>query len=78
MTTAEQRQKWAEEERDDLADRLHRKQQQVDELRVALSDAADAFEECTSGYAQGLASDDLKRWRRLAGDETYETEQETA
>lgn len=41
---------------------------ELDELRSALSDAADAFEECTGDYAQELASDDLVRWRRLAGE----------
>lgn len=38
-----------------------------DALRSALTEAIDAFDECTGDYAKELAADDLARWRALVG-----------
>jgi hypothetical protein len=43
------------------------------DLRVALADAIDGFEECTGEYPKDLYADDLERWRALIPETSEET-----
>lgn len=51
----------------ELSTRLARVEIERDALRSALTEAIDAFDECTGDYAKELAADDLARWRALVG-----------